>query len=283
MKANLTFRLALSLFVGLLLIQVCNGQAPSRSYSEVYFHKLKPGHTIQEAQAIEKEWKKLHQAQLDDNHITGWYMLSKVMSSNPDRGEYDYITIKTFGDMGILENSYPAKYNTKVYGSEATRKWEDLMKRTGAIQEHGKMEIWETLDGIFSEKFTSPNLAPIWLIEMMKVKDARVNDYLTVERNIKDLHKERIAMNNIMGWNVAGLMYPAGSEKGYNFATLSYFPSTKEMADQKYAEAFKKVHPDGDMQKLANQVYDSRDKVRQEVYYLLEYVSKNASAQTAAK
>ncbi|GAB3168882.1 hypothetical protein [Telluribacter humicola] len=283
MKATLTFRHALSLLAGLLLIQVCNAQTPARSYSEVYFHKIKPGHTMQEALAIEREWKKLHQAQLDDNHITGWYILSKALSSNPDQGEYDYITIKTFSDMGNFQNAYPAKYNTKVYGSEATKKWDDLIKRTDLIQEHGKLEIWETVDGIFSEKMTSPALAPIWVIDLMKVKDTRVNEYMALESSIKDVHKERIAMNNIMGWTVAGLMLPLGSEKGYNFATINYFPSTKEIADQKYVEAYKKVQPNGDVQKMANQIYDTRELVRQEMYTLLDFVSKNATAQTAAK
>lgn len=274
MKTNLMYRPLLTLLVGLLLVTVSYGQAPQRTFSEVYYHKLKPGHTIAEARAIENEWKKLHQAQADGDFITGWYMLSNVMTSNPNTREYDYITIKTFTDFGVMDNSYPDKYSTKVFGADIKTKWADLLKRTDAIQEHGKMELWETIDGVFAATRVSPAKSPIWVLDFMHVKDNKYTEYLALEKSMKALHQERINMNNIVGWNLASLRYPSGAEKTYSFATVNFYPNVKEMGDARYGEAFQKAMPGQDVQKMIDQVYATRDIVRQEVYYLQEFAVK---------
>ena len=281
MKTSLIYRSLLTLFVGLLLATVSYGQAPQRTFSEVYYHKLKPGHTIAEARVIENEWKKLHQVQIDDNFITGWYMLSNVMTSNPNTREYDYITIKTFSDFGVMDNSYPDKYSGKVFGADIKTKWADLLKRTDAIQEHGKMELWETIDGVFAEQRVSPAKSPIWVLELMHVKDNKYDEYLAMEKSMKALHKERVAMNNIVGWNLASLMYPSGTEKGFSYATVNFYPSVKEMGNTRYGEAFQKAMPGQDVTKLVAQVYATRDIVRQEVYYLQEFAVKSPPVQAS--
>ena len=167
----------------------------------MYYHKLKPGHTLAEAQAIENDWKKLHQAQADAGFITGWFVLSSILTSNPNNCEYDYITVKTFSDFGVMDNSYPEKTLTQVFGAEIKTKWADLLKRTEAVQEHGKMELWETIDEVFAEKRVSPNKSPIWVLSLMRVKDNKhtESEYVAMEKSMKNLHKERIAMNNITG------------------------------------------------------------------------------------
>ncbi len=284
MKTTSTFRLLMALLLSLLLVSAGYGQAakaPQRTYSEVYYHKLKPGHTLQEAQAIENEWKKLHQAQADADFITGWYMLSSMLTSNPNNREYDYITIKTFGDFGVLDNSYPEKLLTQVFGADAKTKWADLLKRTEAVQDHGKMELWETIDGVFAEKRVAPDKSPIWVFDLMGVKDNKYAEYEAMEKSMKSLHQERVALNNIVGWNLARLQYPSGTEKGYSYATVNFYPTMKELGDGRYAEAFQKAMPGADMQKLVGQVYATRDIVRQEVYYLLEFAVKTPLIQAS--
>lgn len=284
MKTMSIFRPLMVLLLGLLLISAGYGQtakAPQRTYSEVYYHKLKPGHTLQQAQAIENEWKKLHQAQADADFITGWYMLSTMLTSNPNNREYDYITIKTFSDFGVMDNSYPEKLLMQLFGADAKTKWADLLKRTEAVQDHGKMELWETIDGVFAEKRVAPDKSPIWVFDLMGVKDNKYAEYEAMEKSMKGLHKVRIALNNIVGWNLARLQYPSGTEKGYSYATVNFYPNMKEMGDRRYTEAFQKAMPGADIQKLTGQVYATRDIVRQEVYYLQEFAVKTPPAQAS--
>ena len=284
MKTMLVFRPLTIFLLGLLLVTIGYGQANKalqRTYSEVYYHKLKPGHTLQEARTIENEWKKLHQAQADADFITGWYMLSSILTSNPNNREYDYITIKTFSDFGVMDSSYPQKFLTQVFGADANTKWADLLKRTEAVQDHGKMELWETIDGVFAEKRVAPDKSPVWVFDLMRIKDNKYDEYLAMEKSMKSLHKERVAMNNIVGWNLASLRYPSGTEKGFSYATVNYYPNMKEMGDARYGEAFQKAMPGADMQKLLGQIYATRDIVRQEVYYLEEFALKSPMVQAS--
>lgn len=269
MKVKVMFRTLMVVLSVLTFTNLALSQAPVVTYSEVMYHKLLPGHTVQEALAIEKDWKKIHQVQLNEKAITGWYVLNKQLSSNPDQQAYDYITIKTFTDMGHLENSYPDKDLEKAFGATYKAKWADLLKRTGGIQNGGKVEIWRNMDGVLTGK--AP--APIWVIELMKVKNGLGNEYVALEQTFKKLHQERVNMNNIAGWTMAGLMYPAATEKGYEYATVNYYTSMKDMADGRYMEAFNKIMPGQDAQKLIDSAYKTRDIVRQEVYILLEYVA----------
>ncbi|GAA4401121.1 hypothetical protein GCM10023187_14960 [Nibrella viscosa] len=259
-----------------MLITRSYGQqpAPQRQYSEVMYHKIKPGHTLEEALAIEKEWKKIHQVQLDNGHISGWFVISKYLSSNPDRQAYDYVTIKNFTDFAVFGNSYPESHLEKTFGSTTKDKWADLLKRTGEVQEGIKVEIWEGVDAVWNEKQLSPDKSPIWVIDLMRVKDGKDAEYVAMEKDMKKLHQERIKMNNITGWNLAALKYPGGSENGYNYATVNYFGNAKEMGDTRYGEAFQKVMAGQDVNKLVSRIYQTRDLVRQEIYILREFAVK---------
>lgn len=126
MKKNLLVCSLPAFLVGLFLVHASLAQAPKKVYSEVYYHKIKPGHTFAEARAIENEFKKIHQVQADEEFIDGWYMLGLDMSSNPNK-EYDYITIKNFSDPGYMDNAYPEAVLKKVIGTD------ESIKKCGAI------------------------------------------------------------------------------------------------------------------------------------------------------
>jgi len=61
MKPNPAFRFLPSFVLVLLLTTASFSQLPKKIYSEVYYHKSKPGHTFAEARAIKNDFKKIHQ------------------------------------------------------------------------------------------------------------------------------------------------------------------------------------------------------------------------------
>ncbi|GAA4466747.1 hypothetical protein GCM10023189_49350 [Nibrella saemangeumensis] len=279
MNARFFFRAVSIWALSLMLVTLSYAQnpAPQRQYSEVMYHKLKPGHTLQEALAIEDEWKKIHQVQVDNGHLTGWYVITKAITSNPNQTAYDYITIKNFSDFGVFGNGYPQSHLEKVFGSSAKDKWEGLGKRTEAVKESVKMEIWEGVDAAWNEKQLPPDKSSIWVIDWMRVKDGKYAEYVALEQDMKKLHQERIKMNIITGWNLSALKYPAGSENGYDYATVNYYGSTKELGDGRYAEAFQKAMPGQDAKKLTDRIYQTRDLVRQEICVLRNFAVKQPS------
>ena len=63
-----------------------------KAYMYLIYHKLNPGLTIQDALPVEREWKKINQAAVDEGKLIGWYMTVKQFTSNPNQTEYDYVT-----------------------------------------------------------------------------------------------------------------------------------------------------------------------------------------------
>ena len=132
------------------------GQAPRRYFSEVYYFKIKPGHTVAEARPIEKEFKKIHQVQADEGFIDGWYMLALDNTTNPNK-EYSYITVKNFSNLNYLDNAYPEATMKKGWGDDYQKKMTNLSKQMGEVYEVAKTEIWESFEGGSAIPLTSPN------------------------------------------------------------------------------------------------------------------------------
>ena len=283
MKTNTAFRfLSISALV-LLLTTACFAQAPKKTYSEVYYHKIKPGHTFAEARAIENEFKKLHQAQADDGFILGWYMLALDMTSNPNP-EYSYVTIKSFSDLGYMDNGYPQKYFTQVMGTDYQTKLNDLYKRMQDVKEVIKAEIWEDMDWAAVSPLPSPDKAPVWMVTNAKVKNGQYEEYIAQLKKAKPYIQERLNMGDGVGWNLAALAFPWGSEKGYHVSSVISLPNRKAMLDDSHAEAaFKKAMPGVDRKQFNKELNALAEIVRQEEYYLLEYAVKASSVQAAKK
>ena len=276
------FRLLSALLLGLFLAQAGLAQAPKKVYSEVYYHKIKPGHTYAEARAIENEFKKIHQVQADEGAIEGWYMLALDMSSNPNK-EYSYVTVKSFSDPGYMDNAYPEAVLKKVMGTDYQAKLNDLSKRMGEIKEVAKAEIWQVMDGGGVTPMPSPAKFPVWVANSIKIKNSQYDQYVAQVNKLKPVLKERISQGNLVGWNLTGLMYPGGTEKGYDFSFISYYANAKQLLDLDEAAVFKKALPGTDINKYYTELDQIRDRTRQEVYYLVEFAVKATPAQAASK
>ncbi len=284
MKTKSTFRLLPALLLGLCLVQSGFGQpspTPPKVYSEVHYHKIKPGHTMVEARAIENEFKKIHQAQTNDGFILGWYMLAVDMTTNPNK-EYSYITIKNFTDPGLMDNAYPEKYLTGAMGTDYQTKTADLMKRMNEVKEVAKVEIWEQVDGAQANPTASPGKAPVWLVTNFKVKNGQYTEYMARVKQASPFNRDRVATGGAAGWNFAGLALPSAAEKAYDFSSVYQFSSMKALLDSddtKAEAAFKKTMPGVDYKQFYKEMSDLREAARQEVYYLLEFAVRKPDIQ----
>lgn len=283
MKTKSMFRMLPALLLALCLIQTGFGQAPApkKVYSEVYYHKLKPGHTFAEARAMENEFKKLHQAQANDGFILGWYMLALDMTTNPNK-EYSYITIKNISDPGYFDNGYPQKYFTSVMGADYQPKLTALYKRMGEVKEVAKVEIWEHVDGAQTNPMPSPDKAPVWLVTNFKVKNGQYAEYMARVKKASPFNRDLVVTGGAAGWNFAGLALPSAAEKAYDFSSVYQFISMKALLDSddtKAEAAFKKTMPGVDYKQFYKEMSDLREAARQEIYYLVEYAVKGASEQ----
>lgn len=248
-------------------------KAPQKTYMYLIYHKLSPGLTIQDALPVEREWKKINQAAVDEGKLEGWYMTVKQFTSNPNQNEYDYVTRIITHEMAIKGASPEAM--TRIYGDSVQAKIGDLQKRDHATAPVVKIEIWEITDGTFAPKF-APDGTQLMVIDRIRRRNPGA-DYAGIVSQIKKLSEERIKRNNLLGWDFSTLVVPNGSEKGYEFSMAQYLTNLSVLADPVLADTPNPVMAAQAYKQLRSQTDQVFDVVRQEVYRFMEYTTKTGN------
>ncbi|MBD2754020.1 hypothetical protein [Spirosoma validum] len=236
---------------------IAQSKAPVKTYTFLIYHKLNPGLTIQDALPVEREWKKINQAAVDEGKLEGWYMTVKQFTSNPNQTEYDYVTKIVSREMAIKGASPEAM--TRIYGDSIQAKMADLQRRDRATAPVVKMEIWETMEDTFAPAF-APGSSNLMIIDRMRRRNPGA-DYQSSLSQMKRLGEERIKQNTLLGWDFSALLIPNGSEKEYEFSTTNYVSTMNAVADPSYKQSRTQLAPTFDV-------------VRQEVYRFQEYTTK---------
>ncbi|QJW89434.1 hypothetical protein HNV11_08570 [Spirosoma taeanense] len=241
-----------------------------KTYTFLIYHKLAPGYTIQDALPIEREWKTLNQAAVDEGNLEGWYMMVKQFSSNPNPAEYDYVTRIVGRDVN-LKGASPAAL-TRIYGDSAKARMADLQKRDRTVAPVVKIEIWETLDAAYAPGF-APGQTPLMVVDRIRRKDP-VTDTENLVSQMKRLSEERIKRNTLAGWDFSALIIPNGSEKGFDRSVAYYVGNLSAIANPGLMEAAGAIMTPQAYKQFRNQIAQTFDVVRQEVYRFMEFTTK---------
>src|SRR5438445_251111 len=90
------------------------------------------------------------------------------------------------------------------------------------------MKIWylAALTGLacitaFAQPLTPPKYVQI---DYMKVEPGKGGEYLRAVRELwKPIHEERVKKGLILAWGIAGMRYPAGASREYDYVTATYY------------------------------------------------------------
>lgn len=253
--------MALLLVLVLTMNEVLAQTNPSaRTYTYLIYHKLSPGLTIQDALPVEREWRAINQAAVDEGKMIGWHMMVKQMSSNPNV-DYDYVTVIVSPEMAIKGASAAAM--TKLYGDSVSTRMADLQKRDRATAPVVKMEILETVEAAFGAGF-SPDKTPLVVVNFLNLRDPAA-DGAALSTVVKQLNAEQLRRNEVVGAGLAALIVPKGSEKGYSLLSFQNVTSLTSLSSAA-------ISPE--TAKLKTQVNRVVDVVRQEVFRFTEYTTR---------
>lgn len=119
--------------------------------------------------------------------------------------------------------------------------------------------------GIFAQE----NNQPLYLLfEFMQVDDENNSEYWEVEQFWTEIHKQRIADDNIVGWDLWQLT-PAGTKQGSQYMTTTLYKSMEAMLqgmNGKFNEYVKKAYPsmsEEELNKMFEKTTHSRDMAHQ--------------------
>ncbi|MDB5242841.1 MAG: hypothetical protein JWP57_3466 [Spirosoma sp.] len=272
MTASLLFR-CVAILAGFFYSANLAAQTPTavKTYTYLIYHKLSPGLTIQDALPVEREWRTINQAAVDEGNLIGWYMMAKQMSSNPNPAEYDYVTVIVTSGMS-MKGASPAAM-AKMYGDSVKTRMADLQKRDRATAPVVKMEIWETVDAVFSPDF-APDKTPMVVLDYVKLRDPAA-DWTSLISPLKQQAASRLKGSTIGGWDLSRLVVPNGSEKGYSMVIAQTVANMGAIASPDPAG------PTAETIKLRAQSVRTFDVVRQDVFRLTEYTTRPKSTAAA--
>ncbi|AKD55668.1 hypothetical protein [Spirosoma radiotolerans] len=270
----LTFLSRLTLFISIFFTTLTNvhaqAKAPQKTYMYLIYHKLSPGLTIQDALPVEREWRKINQAAVDEGKLEGWYMTVKQFTSNPNQTEYDYVTRIVTHEMAIKGASPEAM--ARIYGDSVQAKMADLQRRDRATAPVVKIEIWEITDGTFAPKF-APDGTQFMVVDRIRRRNPGA-DYDNLVGQLKKLSEERIKRGNLLGWDFSTLVIPNGSEKGYEFSIAHYVTSLGAIGNPILADTPTPILSAQAYKQLRSQTAQVFDITRQEVYRFMEFTTK---------
>ena len=235
----------------------------AKTYTYLIYHKLAPGMTIQNALPVEREWKAINQAAVDEGKLIGWHMMVKQFSSNPNAAEYDYVTCIVSPTMNIGGASPAAM--TKLYGDSVQTRMADLNRRDRLTAPVVKIEIWENLDARYGPDF-GPGKTQTVVVDFLKLRDP-LADWSGALAASRQTGMARIEQKEAGGWSFSILKVPAGSEKGYGFALTRPVASLSAVLETPASETA--------AQKQVARLFEV---VRQEVYRFEQFTTRGTAA-----
>lgn len=256
---RILFTLSLCLFTLSLFAQ-------NKTYTYLIYHKLSPGKTVQDALPVEREWRAVNQAAVDEGNMIGWYMMAKQMTSNPNPAEYDYVTVIVTPTMNIKGGSPAAM--AKLYGDSVQTRMNSLNARDRATAPVVKMEVWETASALFPPDFT-PEKSPVVVLNYMKPYDPKA-PWADLLDPMKIWATSRITDGSVSGWAFSKLVLPNGSEKGYSLLIAQVGTNAASIANP--------LVINGESIKAYSQSRQTFDVVRQEVFRIMEFTNRPKTA-----
>lgn len=189
--------------------------------------------------ALEKEWKKIHQARVDDGRMLAWelYYVHNQGASSP----YNYATVNVYPDLksalaGMTEN------DMKKMGP----KWNETYNKTNTVRTLVRNEMFNWVMGIHAvgpEKFLT--------VSFMKIN--RPNTYYEMERDAyMPMHKAAIEDKKMVGWSIWNRVFAEDLE--YQAVAVNGYASIDQIVGLTYGDLQEQVKKKLDLEQVVKMV-----------------------------
>ena len=267
-------RITFKNLIGILLfslpfiaIQAQEEEAPPTLYHVVDYMKVEAGH-YENYRAVEKAWKKIHQANIKAGKYLFWE-LTGVLSPSGDNVEYNYITRVVCSGEAQLAAFYETEYMPTNWKSLLTAEEIEVVNGTNASRTRVKSEVWASIDAIYGKEV---NKAKIQVVNFFARPAGKTRaDHIEMENDIwKPVHQARVDDGVLQGWLMAGKVLPFGNEVKYKEATIDLYTNLTEYMTPWFEQYFKKVHPGKDIDQLEEKTVAAATLAKGEIRMVLD-------------
>jgi hypothetical protein len=219
--------------------------------------------------AMEKVWKKVHQANIKAGNYVNWELAGILMPDN-GAGSYNYVTRTSVrGEKNLAALLSGEFYNTNP-ADILTEAEMAIYKNTGKFRSFVKQEV-----------YTAPHILPA--ADWDKVKVAVHNHFdfpesgsrsahVKAEKEIWDpVHAARIKDGKMLAWVVAAKILPWGANEPFHDVTVDLYESLESyLTNRSPMPYFEKAHPSKNLDEMMDQTNAASTLVKSEVRLILD-------------
>ena len=225
--------------------------APS-GYHTIACIKVKPGKGAEYRKFFADDVHKLEQASADSGRISAWFLLGAVMPAGSSAA-CDYVSIL------IFPGAPPAPMGLDGLGALLKKSGlaisaEDYVAQRGSMTELVSSALWRNQIAVGTLQ-----KGDYVVVNHMKVP--KMGEWIAYEKKVWQPFAESMVKDGVTrGWFLNVLEIPGGSDLKYQASTVDVYPGWDAYfkLGNGFAERFKKVHPDMDI----NQTFDNYEKLR---------------------
>lgn len=210
------------LFLAIFAISASTFAQNKTIYINIAFHKLKPGHTIDEAMAIEKRWKIIQEKRKSAGLITGWAAYKILNEYKSESVDYDYVSMNASYDLNKITQYPMDMFNALVKEDPSMY---TILEETDKVQSVMRNVITKAIEYTGS----SNDLNSVVLMETMKTTTSNYFAYIDFEKQVKSIHMDRIKAGNIQEWAFWQHLAPMSDDGKGQFTTVTFFKDLSKL------------------------------------------------------
>lgn len=257
--------LSLLFFFGITSISLA--QTLRNDYKKIDYLQVDKDEMKRFLKITQNDLKSSYQKLVDSGDLKSWCMYA-VQYPGGEKSAYTFINIATSTNLNTVEDSFSQIQNPTYIPSSSNSK---VIQNLDEIATVVKSELWKVENTIPGDSAAKPS--KFITMDYMNVTPGKNLDYLMLEDEVaKPIHRERMGVDRMAGWEVYSLISPGGTRYGYNFATGNFFDKlehvefgfTNEVINQAMGE-------DTNIPELFDTIYNTRDLVKIELWKLVDY------------
>lgn len=263
MRHSLCIAVAISCGVGAATLAAQT--QPASGYIRTYCVKVQPGKDVEFRKLMSDTFRAVGQVRADAGEYKGRALLRTVFPAGA-AAECDYM-------MTNLYTGFPPDPKASMSPEVAHQKAHvmsasDFFAKRDATSRLRRTELWRVV-----ELIGALDVGNYIRLDYMKVQPDQRADWLKNERDTyKAIHQANIDLDAMKAWSLNTLMMPSGSSLPYDAMTGNVYKNWTQIdtGRAKYAEAFKKAHPNMDLAQTSARGAKLRDLVRTELYEVVD-------------
>ncbi len=210
------------LLVAFFALSVSTFAQNKTTYINIAYHKLKPGHTLEEAIALEKRWKIVHQKRKSLGLITGWAAYTVFNQYKSESVDYDYVSLNASTDLNAI-TQYPDAMGAELVKADPSLA--TLIDDTDKVQSVIRNKITKSIE------WTGPSndLNSLIIVESIQPTPGNNLMYLDYIKKFKLMQMDRIKAGNIQEWALWQHLAPISSDGIGQYTAVTFLKDLSKL------------------------------------------------------